>query len=87
MVRDEWMPLSALAPGGVGVIGALTGGRGFVSRLAALGFTPGTEVTMMQNFSRGPLIVLVRNTRVALGRGEAAKIWVSPEEDHGRRGY
>lgn len=87
MVRDEWMPLSSLPPGRAAQVGALTGGRGFVSHLVALGFTPGAKVIMVQNFGRGPLIVLVRNTRVALGRGEAAKIWVSPEEDHGRRGY
>jgi ferrous iron transport protein A len=47
-----------------------------VSRLAALGFTIGAEVTMVQNFGHGPLIVLVRDTRVALGRGEAAKVLV-----------
>jgi len=79
MMGDEWRPLSALSPGEVGVVKAVTGGRGFMSRLAALGFTPGAEVTMMQNFGRGPLIVFVRNTRVALGRGEAAKVkvWIS----------
>ncbi len=77
MSRDTQIPLSTLAQGEVGVVRALTGGRGFMRRLAALGFIPGTEVIVIQNFGRGPLIVSVRNTRVALGRGEAAKIWVS----------
>ncbi|HEC36417.1 MAG TPA: ferrous iron transport protein A, partial [Anaerolineae bacterium] len=54
----------------------LNGGRGFVSRAVALGFTPGTEVTMVQNFRRSPLIVVVRDTHIALGRGEARKIGV-----------
>jgi len=54
----------------------LAGGRGFVGRLAALGFTPGAEVTMVQNFGRGPVIVLVRDTRIALGRGEARKVLI-----------
>jgi Fe2+ transport system protein FeoA len=45
-------------------------------RLTSLGFTPGVEVYMVQNFGLGPLIVLVRGTRVALGRGEAHKIQV-----------
>jgi Fe2+ transport system protein FeoA len=31
---------------------------------------------MTQNYGRGPLIVIVRGTRVALGRSEAAKIVV-----------
>ena len=49
-----------------------------MARLASLGFTPGTRVNMTQNYGRGPLIVTVRGTRVALGRGEAAQIMVSP---------
>ncbi|MEE8173739.1 MAG: FeoA family protein [Dehalococcoidia bacterium] len=75
-MNEERIPLSVLAPGEVGVVRQLAGGRGFMSRLAALGFTLGVEVTMVQNFGRGPLIVLVRDTRVALGRGEAAKVLV-----------
>lgn len=46
------------------------------TRLVSLGFTPGAEVSMTQNYGRGPLIVTVRGTRVALGRGEAARIFV-----------
>ena len=46
------------------------------TRLVSLGFTPGAEVSMSQNYGRGPLIVTVRGTRVALGRTEAAKIVV-----------
>jgi len=46
------------------------------TRLASLGFTPGAEISMSQNYGRGPLIVTVRGTRVALGRVEAAKIFV-----------
>jgi Fe2+ transport system protein FeoA len=46
------------------------------TRLVSLGFTPGVEVSMAQNYGRGPLIVTVRGTHVALGRLEAAKIFV-----------
>jgi len=51
-------------------------GRSETNRLASLGLTPGAQVDMTQNYGRGPLIVMVRGTRVALGRGEAAKIFV-----------
>ena len=51
-------------------------GRSETTRLATLGFTPGAEVSMSQNYGRGPLIVTVRGTSVALGRAEAAKIFV-----------
>ena len=70
------VPLTKLDVGEVGVVCELDGGRGVVGRLAALGFTPEAEVTMVQNFGHGPLIVAVRDTRIALGRGEAGKIRV-----------
>ena len=52
------------------------GGRNIKNRLVSLGFTPGVPVKMTQNYGRGPLIVIVRGTRVALGRGEASRIMV-----------
>ncbi len=73
---DDAIPLSALAPGETGIIRGFSAGRGMVSRCLALGFTPGTAVEMVQNAGRGPVIVLVRDTRVALGRGEAQKVMV-----------
>jgi ferrous iron transport protein A len=54
----------------------LRGGKDFVSRMTALGFTEGVEVQVIQNYGRGPLIALVRSCRVALGRGEALKVLV-----------
>lgn len=51
-------------------------GRSETTRLASLGFTPGAEIRMFQNYGRGPLIVTVRGTSVALGRVEAAQIFV-----------
>jgi ferrous iron transport protein A len=68
--------LSMLRPGEIGQVHELAGGRGFVCRLAALGLTPGARIRMVQNFGHGPLIVLVRDTRLALGRGEAMKVLV-----------
>ena len=68
--------LNSLGSGQVGVVQDLNGGRGFISRAIALGFTPGTEVAMVQNFRHGPLIVVVRDTHIALGRSEAGKIQV-----------
>ncbi len=68
--------LSDLPAGTRGVVRGLRGGREFASRVAVLGFTVGAEVTVVQNYGRGPIIAAVRDTRVALGRGEAAKIQV-----------
>lgn len=38
-------------------------------RLEALGMTVGTEVTVLNNKSKGTLIIKVRGTRFAIGRG------------------
>ncbi|HEX8990628.1 MAG TPA: FeoA family protein [Anaerolineales bacterium] len=57
---------------------SLASGRLETFRLVSLGFTPGARVAIAQNYGRGPLIVMVRGTRIALGRGEAARIFVQP---------
>ncbi len=75
------VPLTALQPGQTGLIHRLRGGHRFVSRLAALGFTPGAPVTVTRNHGIGPLIVAVRETQVALGRGEAGHVLVYLEGD------
>ncbi len=70
------VPLNALLAGEQGVVVEMNGGRGMLGRMTSLGFTPGAEVTIVQNFGRGPLIALVRDARIALGRGEAGRIYV-----------
>lgn len=72
-------PLTELKSGETALIQSLYGGAGFRRRLAALGFTPGTGIKMLQNRGHGPVLVTVRDTRIALGRGEAYKIWVKSE--------
>ncbi len=59
---------------------SISSGRGIISRLTTLGFTPGAELEMRQNFGHGPLVVTIRGTHVALGREEAKKIIVRKEE-------
>jgi ferrous iron transport protein A len=68
--------LGDVAAGQKAMVRELWGGREFSQRVAALGFTPGAEVTVIQNYGRGPMIVSVRGCQVALGRGEASKIVV-----------
>lgn len=70
------VPLSTLHTGEQGVVVELANGRGLLGRMTSLGFTPGAEVTMLQNFGHGPLIARVREARIALGRGEAGKVLV-----------
>jgi ferrous iron transport protein A len=74
--RVTRLPLTELRPNERAVVIEFAGGRMARSRLMALGFTPGAEVRMSQNYGRGPLIVSVRGGQVALGRGEARHISV-----------
>ena len=83
MSFDDVTSLSNLAPGEKGTVASLNGGWHFTRRLAALGLTPGGEVRMAQNFGRGPVIVRIRGTRLALGRGEAQKVQVRKQRERG----
>ena len=76
------IPLTELETDQEGAVLELNGGRTLVSRLATLGFTPGAPLKMIQNFGNGPLIVRVRDTRIALGRGEARKVFVRRRNNH-----
>lgn len=69
-----------------GIVHQLRGGKEFVSRISALGFTIGADIKVIQNYRQGPLIVLVRDTRVALGRGEARKVLVE-EMNHDQKPF
>ncbi len=70
------LALSAVRSGEQVRIHTIHGGHHLLSRLACLGFTPGARLRVVQNYGRGPIIVNLRDTRVALGRGEASKIEV-----------
>jgi len=69
------LPLADLKTGERAIFLNVSGGKGVTYRLASMGFTPGVEVEMIQNYGRGPIMVLVRGTRVALGRREAEKTY------------
>ena len=69
-------PLSTLCIGEKGIVIGVTGGRGMLERMTSLGFVPGTEVVILQNFRHGPIIVRAHNARIALGRGVAGRIQI-----------
>jgi DtxR family Mn-dependent transcriptional regulator len=73
---EERLPLSKLLPGQSAILSAYRGGRGMLGRCLSLGFTPGSEVKMLENHRGGPVLVRIHDTSVALGRGLADKITV-----------
>ncbi|MDD3650044.1 FeoA family protein [Immundisolibacter sp.] len=78
MTTSRTISLDQLPPGGQAVVRRLTGGRELAGRLCTLGLVAGASLKMLQNPGRGPLLVSVHDTRIALGRGEAAKVLVEP---------
>ena len=77
---QSMIPLSSLKSGEQAVIRKLESGKMLAARLTSLGFTNGVAIEMKQNYGHGPLVVSVRDTRIALGRGEAAAILVERGE-------
>lgn len=70
------MPLAMVAPGDEVRLIAIRGGRRMRKRLAELGLNPGLTVRVVQRDGCGPLILAVKDSRLALGRGMAHKIMV-----------
>jgi len=50
-------------------------GYGFKRRLAELGLFESVEVEIIKNDNFGPLIIKIFDSKIALGRGEAQKIY------------
>ena len=67
--------ISSLREGDQGIIHSIDGGSDLTSRLAGMGLVKGARFRIAQ-VSGGMIIVQVSETRIALGRGEAAKISV-----------
>ena len=74
------MPLSLAPTGQVLRLIEIHGGIGVNKRLNALGLTPGTEVTIISNNYEGPIILAVKDSRLAVGRGLLHHIFVEPQE-------
>ncbi len=75
------IPLTDLEEGVTGKVVEITGGKGIHQQVDALGIRIDTEIKKMSSMVlRGPVIVLVGNMRVAIGRGKAQSIMVEPSK-------
>ena len=70
------VPLGFLPEGRVAVIVDIHGGRNIITRLIAMGLTIGSKIRVVKSIGPGPVLIEVRDTRLALGRGIAMKIMV-----------
>ena len=55
------------------------GGRGVMQRLTDMGLLPGERLRVLHNTGFGPVTVLIKGAKVALGHGLASKIIVEEE--------
>lgn len=76
IIPERVVAISQMPAGARGIIRSLTGGHQCVRRLANLGFTAGAAIEVRQNHHRGPVLVALRGTLIALGRHEAERIFV-----------
>ncbi|KYH42121.1 MAG: iron repressor [Candidatus Bathyarchaeota archaeon B26-2] len=83
-------PLTSLRDGETGIITSIMIGSGdgrrrgrawgLRKRLIDMGLTPGTKVTVIKSAPfRGPVEILVRGSRLALGRGMAERVYVETD--------
>jgi len=69
-------PLLMLQVGRKGIVGKIKGGRSACKRLNELGLVPGEEVEMVNKIANGPVMIRVKGSKLALGRGLASKVYV-----------
>ncbi len=69
------VPLATLPEGKEAEVVGVVAGRGLARRLAELGFMRGEKVRVLRS-GPGPVLVLVKNSKIALGWGVAKKILV-----------
>ena len=72
------MPLAMVRTGAQVRLVRIDAGRGLQARLASLGLLPGTGLRVVSVNARGPAVVAVGESRIALGRGMAHKMMVEP---------
>ena len=70
------MPLVDVSPGSDVRLAMIDAGRELKQRLANMGLIPGCILHVLTNDRFGPFIVVLRGSRVILGRGMAQKIVV-----------
>jgi ferrous iron transport protein A len=77
MYQNKQLTLAEMRTGQTGTVVGVLGGHGLIQRLDALGIRPGRKVTKLSStIFRGPVMLRVNSTQVAVGFGMARKIIV-----------
>lgn len=74
--------IAKLKSGESGTVTTINGGSGIVRKLNALGIYEGRAIKKVSmQWMRGPVVVRVGSTDMAIGYGMAGKIMVMPEQE------
>jgi ferrous iron transport protein A len=73
------MDLTRLEDGKTGCVAEIRGGASASQKLHAIGIVPGRALEKISKaFMKGPVVVIVGTTRIAIGHGLAKKIFITP---------
>ncbi len=75
-MTGQSMPLAMARPGELVTVIGVRAGWGLQRRLADMGLTPGVQIRVINSQMPGPVLIDLRGSRVALGRGVAQKVMV-----------
>ena len=77
MKQTTLKPLSQVPEGTTVVLVRVDAGHGLNNRLAAMGLLPKAHIKVINSHHRGPFVIDLKGSKVALGKGMANKIIVS----------
>ena len=75
------MPLTMVGEGETVTINHVDCGIGLKKRLCDLGLYNNTKIKVIKNDVSGPIIIKVKNSNLAIGRGQANKIFIQENEN------
>jgi len=75
--RRQLLTLDELPVGSKARVVRIEAGTRALRRLVEMGFTPGTSIEIVADYG-GPILVRVRGSVIAIGRGMARKVYVEP---------
>lgn len=70
------MPLNMVSRGSEVILKNIFWGERLKRKLQDMGLTPGVKLRVLSDSGKGPVVIDVRGTRLALGRGILSKIYV-----------
>lgn len=85
-MKNDILPLSSVLSGTSVIVVSISGGRGVRMKLAGMGLSEGMRIRVLNARRSGPCVILVGNTRLALGRGMAKKLLVREEDGLWQKG-